>query len=226
MVDNMENSYKITLTKKHIFILFAITIIIVAFFSKLNVQSGIFVGIFISSVTTIYLLNVFMTEQKKQNNEQQIKQSSIYPQTENILKYNDITDFLFSIQDLYIISPQIYEELVGLLDEFIVLYEDGINYPPKTGINLSMAQNIITLSMNTIHSFVYNISSPVLINKIQISASHLNNILNGYILKMYDVYKIQLDNNEINRNTRLINLSDPQPYIKSPLINEQYQYYV
>lgn len=80
--------------------------------------------------------------------------------------------------------------------------------------------------MNTIHSFVYNVTSPTLIDKIQKSAVTLNNILDNYVLQMYEIYKTQLDNNIINRETKLVNITDPQPYVKKTILNEQYDYYI
>lgn len=227
---NMEKLYKITdtisLTKKQVFLLVTIILVLISLFSKINVNSGLFIGIIIIFVLVSYLSNIFILEQNENKKIHQIKQSSIYPKTEIITKYDDVTTFLFDIQDMYIINPQSYEELVALIDEFLILYQDGINFPSNIGININMVQNIVTQAMNTMHTFVYNVSSPVLTNKIHMSSLRLNKILNKYILKMYEIYKIQLNNNEINKNTKLVNLSDPHPYVKSSIINEHFEYYV
>jgi len=224
--ETVEKINLIKLTKKQVFVLSTITILIIGLCSRINVHTGIFIGIFISILFIAYMYFLFDKQNVDIDATQKIKKESIYPKSEIILKYNDISNYIFEIQDLYTYSPKIYEELISSIDSFLILYEDTLKFPSNSGIDFNMAQNMITKIINLMHSFIYNVSSHVLIDKINLYSKKINDLLNIYLLKIYYVYRQQLDNNIINTNTQLININDPQPYAKLSVIDKQFQFYV
>jgi hypothetical protein len=215
----------INLTKKQIFMLSTVSILIIGLCSRINVHSGIFVGIFMSILFVAYMHSLFNVQNENVDTTHKLKKESIYPKSHIITKYDDVSDCIFEIQDLYVYSPQIYEELISSINNFFILYEDTLKFPSKSGINFKMAQNMITKIMNLMHSFIYNVSSHVLIDKINLYSKKINDLLNSYLLKIYYAYKQQLDDNNINVNTQLININDPQPYTKLSIIGKQFQFY-
>src|SRR5207244_3622555 len=96
----------------------------------------IFLSIFIriNFITIIFLIFViiFYFYQKNYNN-LNIKKETMYtdsevPKKQVYIKDNDeLNEFLFSIQDFYVLNPQAYEELIENLNSFFNLYQNIFN---------------------------------------------------------------------------------------------------
>ncbi len=142
------------LDNKTIFWYSIVFCIILLFFSKFTVGLNIVFGFFIGFIIILYLYYNHMKLKEEQNkiilNERQI----LTPQPDNAMKYNNIVDFLFSIQDLYIYNPQAYEDMIEIIDQFFKLYEESNNDNSLAGMNYYQMIIEKNNAMNSLQSII------------------------------------------------------------------------
>lgn len=167
-----------------------IAIFIVSLFllQKQKIGLNIILALFMASVVVYYMYDKSVKQASDLERQHELKESMIQPDLENVHKYKDIVDFLFSIQDMYSYNPQTYEELVDNLISFFVLYEElekGVSNPEQLyEIGLNKKNN----ALNCIHALIYSAPvSDIVIKKIVKAQEVLDELLNEYLHKMKDI---------------------------------------
>ena len=113
----------------------------------------------------------------------------IEPDIKSIEKYDEMIDFLFSIQDFYIYNQQAYEDMVECINNFFIVYEDILKNGIQTNQLFSIAEKNMYNSINHLHSFIYSIPNDDNIrNKLHTSLYVLEKILNNYLNEIYDIH--------------------------------------
>src|SRR5690349_12803914 len=64
----------------------------------------------------------------------QEKQQLLRPNPKLINKYDEMVNFLFSIQDFYVYNPRAYEEMVNFINNFFDCYEEVLLDSSVSGI--------------------------------------------------------------------------------------------
>lgn len=100
-----------------------------------------------------------------------LKQESIRPQPVLAKKYDDVTDFLFYIQDMYKYNPQSFEELVDAIDSFLETYEQIRINNRMSNLLYKQLDDKRRNALNILHSFVYN-----LVNDPNMNAKHVESL--------------------------------------------------
>jgi len=197
------------------YIIYIITIIVIIFtFSKINITLNILYGSLLA-IITVYILFLYQSNQLKEYNTlQSIKQDNIIPPNKTFLNdHPDITNFLFSIQDLFIYNQEAYIKMVNSIEYlFKVLKLSKINN--KTApINDSLIIDAKKDAVNSLHSILINsISNKPLEKKIILASDTLNEILNNYLIENRKIIeKFNYENGYDNMSCVINNLNDPEP---------------
>lgn len=183
-----DNQEKYHLNNPHLFIYITIFIIILGYVSRFNINLAIILGF----VLGYYIFNqlVYSTKNHEQKKIDMLnnKIKDIRPSPEIISKYNDIVNFLFSIQDLYVYNPPSYEEMVESIKSFFIVYEESIKIPELSHQNYSIAELKFNNAVNSLHSMIINSETD----------ADLNNKINRSYRVLYKLLKKYLDEIELN----------------------------
>lgn len=207
-----------------IFLYVLIFCVCIIYFRNVNITLSIIFGIFIAAICvyTLYLHEITTMTNTEQLHK--IKAENIKPESKYISKYTDFTDFIFSIQDFYVYNPQSYENIIKALDTFIEIYEDVLIDNSLAGDYYSIAETHKLLALNSLHSIIIMIpSNKKLINKLNDAMKTFEELLNKYLVVIYEQNEKYIKDNGYFNNTKLIELN-VAPYNKYK--NEMYdQYY-
>jgi hypothetical protein len=168
---------------------------------KLNIFMGFLIGFFIikymnhkDEVTTDTLKDIT-----------NIKKNMITQSIKNVLKYQDITDFIFSIHDMYSYNHKTYNDMLYKLDYFFEIYE-------KSSIDESQAyicyETMIYLKkqiLNMLKSLILTVPTDVNIRKkINIATTRLDYILTKYIDYIGFIYENYVHYKGVDTTTKFI----------------------
>lgn len=196
----------------------------IIYFRSIDMSLGIIFGIFVAAVCVYVLYWHEITNMTNTEQLHKIKADNIKPMPKYISKYTDFTDFIFSIQDFYIYNPQSYENIIKDLDTFIEIYEYVLIDNSLAGDYYSIAEARKLLALNSLHSVIMMIpSDKKIINKLNDALKTFEQLLNKYLLVIYEKNEKYIKDKGYFNNTKLIELNIA-PYNKYK--NETYdQYY-
>ena len=183
-----DKRYEYYIDNSNLFLFIIIIIIIFKVISNLNINLAIIFGCFISFY--IFKLLSESNKNKLNKNEEMLKDKikQIRPAPEIIEKYEDIINFLFSIQDLYVYNPPAYEEMVESIKSFFIVYEESIKIKELAHHNYSIAELKFNNAVNSLHSIYLNSETDM----------DLNNKINRAFRTLYKLLKKYLDEIELN----------------------------
>lgn len=195
------------ISSKEFVVYISIFVGIIIFFQYKNISIGALFGCIIA-IITIYLVYKYNSElvtgEKKIH---QIKSDNILPKPENIQKYTDMTDFIFSIQDFYTYNPQVFENIVQKIDDFLNMFANTMIDSALAGENYFHAERYKQLILTDLRSIMIMIpSDKKLIKKLDKSVSQLDTLLNNYLIQIYEKNKNYIKTNGYFNNTKVINL--------------------
>lgn len=182
-------------------------------FSRIDIKLSVVYGTFIV-ILILYILNEKYVHTKKTINDiLKIKNNSILPQSERISNYNDVVNFLFSIQDFYVYNPQAYEDMIESIDNFFIQYEEVLNNNMLAGCHYDILNDKRRSSLNSLQSMIFTFPINVDYNqKLNKSVVVLDEMLKKYMEQI----KLINDNNiykfGFNINTKLIYNNSIVPY--------------
>jgi hypothetical protein len=176
---------------------------------KLNVVYGTFIVLII-----LYILNDEYTNTKKTINDiLKVKKDSILPQVDRIGNYDDVVNFLFSIQDFYIYNAQAYEDMVQSIDEFFIFYEEVLNNNELAGEHYDVLNDKRRYSLNSLQSMIYNFPANVdYIKKLNKSINILDTLLQKYLNNVKLINDNNIYQNGYHMTTKLITNDNIVPY--------------
>lgn len=172
--------------RKIIFIYFVILIIILFIIQKVNVNLNTLLGIFLFFI----ILYIIRYNRKKEKHILELKKDFIKPKPRKINDYEDILNFVFSIQDLYVYNVPVYEDMIDNIDSLLEIYEQSKISNELAGVNYDLARERKKDAVNSLHSIIHIIpNSKVLIDKLNKAIKILDNILQNYIDEIYTINK-------------------------------------
>jgi hypothetical protein len=205
MLYEIINEFKNTEETK-LFWYITIFIVIIAILHFLKISMITTIGIVFGIIIVLNIKSYENKEQEKINEIYKQKKESIRPKPKKIQNYDELTDYLYSVQDLYGYNPPAFEELVDNIDALLEVYEESKLLPELAGNNYSIAETRKHNALNALHSIIHNIpSSHNLIDKFVDSMRVLEILLEKYLNEIYYINEEKIMKEGYNNNTRIIN---------------------
>lgn len=188
-------------------------IMIIFVFSHLNITLGIIFGTGIALLIIWYIYTNDISQQQEDLEIIKHKQKMIIPQQDASAEYNEITNFLFSIQDFYYYNPQAYEDVVESMDKFFELYQESKNDNSIAGTNYQTMIDNRRDIMNSLQSICFKMLQNVKYDaKLQLSIDYVNNILQKYIDEVKEINAKYNYDFGLNLKSIIINSDPTVPY--------------
>ena len=201
-----------------------ILIIFLAIFRLLPIGINIVFGIGLAVLLVLYLNSKKQYDEKQKEELMDSKKKQIRPKPIRIQDYEDLVNFIYSIQDLYIYNPQSYEEMIDEIDNFLLIYEEAKNIPNLSGINYGLMDKYKLNAINSLHAIIYNLTNhKSMIDKLNRATDELDVILNKYSMEIYNQYQVYLVKYGYQNSTKLINKG---PKEGNYYEDKEYTYYV
>jgi len=168
------------ITKKNAINIFVIITICIIIFRNKNINSGTFLGIFIGLLISIYFLFIVKKKEVEEENLEQEMLKEIRKPIDEISDYPEFIYFLYWIQDFYNYNPQVYEELISTINNFIMCYEEGLL--KESGKRYNLMNSKKNQAINTLYSFIYTIPlNKTYKKKLKYAMKRLDGILQYYL---------------------------------------------
>jgi len=201
----LDSHNKYSIDKNELFIYGFIFMIIISFVSRFNINLSIILGMALAYYITNHLYNSSKNHDDKRNNLTEKKANKVRPSVEEIKKYHDITNFLFTIQDFYVYNQPAYEEMVKSIKNFFLIYEESNKIPKLAHKNYSVAEIQYNNAVNSLHSIILNADSNRNgDDKISRAVKVLHDILNKYLGEIELIIKKDIKYNGYNTKTKVL----------------------
>lgn len=175
-------------SKKTIFFYAIIILFFIYFFRSKQIGLNVFLAILLSVSVIIYL---YQRDEVKHESEQKIhdtKLKAIKPPTTYFADKNDIIDFFFSVQDFYVLNPQVYEDVIDNVDSFLNIHRIihmGVTYPNDY---YEIAKDKKEEALNSFQALIYVMpDDDIMLDKFNRGHRRLETLLNKYLNEMYDI---------------------------------------
>ena len=154
----------------------------------------------------LYIINYYISNKK--NNTDDKKLTYIESGKDRIKNYKDVSDALF-IPEVKYYNPQAYNDCVEYMDAFLECYELIKIDPSKAAYLYDNMVDDKKYIMNSVISvsikmpYEYNLTDVV---------NNMNDIIDKYLLEVYNIYKDYLDKNGYDITTNIIHPNHPDAY--------------
>jgi len=186
-IDNIDS--------KSFFMYLVIFLLIIFFFKDKPISHGGMVGSIFALFIIIYLNGKRISIENTEKEQHQHKSDQIRPYKKELFDYVDITDFIYSINELYYYNPQAFEDLVDEFVHFIKVYENCKKVPTESHALIDIANIKKHNILNSLHSIIFNIPpSDALDFKLEDSLRIVEYILNKYMEEIYKITQEDLHN--------------------------------
>jgi hypothetical protein len=222
--DFINNTIFANISSKSIFLYTIIVVSCLLYFKHIHISLNYIIGICVSVIIIAVLYKYEIETYQNTEKLHEIKKGYIFPPSDKISQYKEITDIVFSIQDFYEYNPQAFESMINSLETFLNIYENISDDNSLSGDLYKNADNYKLLVLNHLHSIIIMIPSDKnLIEKLNNSMKNMEEILNDYLTKIYDIHKNYVDKNGYYNNTKLIELNIyPYNHYDSNTITQYY----
>lgn len=182
-------------------------------FSKINISLSVVYGTFIILLFLYFANENYVRTKNTSNDILKIKQETLFPKSQSINNYDDIVNFLFSIQDFYIYNPPAYEDMIESLNHFFILYEEILNNNELAGKHYDVLIDKVKIILNSLQSIIYNFPINVeYTKKLNYSVFVLQSILNKYLENIIKINENNIYKYGYNIKTRIITNEKVVPY--------------
>lgn len=200
------HKYIDTWNGQRLYLYIVVLIFVLWYFSKQNIGLNVLIAMIIGAFIISYLNNRSITSTDTEDEIQKIKLENIKPNiTKNTIEHKDITDFLFSIQDMYVYNPLQYEEMIKFINIFYEKYNMSFIDPSTSSDNYELMKQSKRDSINSLTSLVFSLPDNTKIrHKLNISASTLDHILTKYLDQISYLVDEQIYKKGYNIDTKII----------------------
>ena len=182
-----------------------IFILIIFIFSNKNIGLNVVFGTIIAMIVIHTMYSDYTKTQLMIEEHNTTKKNLIVPNPIKSIKYEQIVNFLFSIQDLYDYNPQSYEDMIEHIDYFFNMYEEVLVNNRSAGYNYQLMNDQKKNILNSLQAIIYKMPiNTEYDQKLENAVGTLRNILNGYLDKVNYFYKNDIYINGYNINTKII----------------------
>lgn len=201
----------IDLSNKLIFTYTVVFIFIIFIFSLKTIKLNILFGTLVAAVVVYYIHNSKKNETQQIEKNKTQKKAHITNADENILKKDDMVNFLFSTQEFYYYNPNAHNDMMYNIRCFFQLYEETIKNNDKAGQNFQKMDDYKRFSLNSLHSIIFKLDSDKrVIDKLNNAIIKLEEILIKYQNEVHYIHLNNIHENGFNTKTKLITFG-PNP---------------
>lgn len=206
-----------------LFIFIIIIIVIIYYFSQIDINLNIMFGFIVSMMVIYYLYNDNNVINKRNDELLKVKKSNIKPKLIQSIKYDNIVDFVFTIQDFYEYNPISYQLMISHIDYFFEIYETIKDNNDIVNLKYDMLISEKKNAINALHSIIFSLNPNTEYDfKLKNSMKKLDEILNIYISEAKNIYENELYKKNINH--RIINSIDEPDAYNSYMNNKIFSY--
>ena len=206
-----------------IFMYVTITLILVAILKRFNLTISVLIALIFSYFFITYHTQKINNDIKLTHDQHTTKSNYIKPYNVLLEKYEDMIDFLFSIQEFYKFNQQNYEEMIDNISAFFVVYENVNIDDSLCEDNYRLMENKKKNALNALHSMIYSLpNNKIITKKFNKSLVKLEFILNDYLYDINSKCKHIIINNGYTIDRKLLN-DGPSAY-NSYLENGDFTY--
>lgn len=189
-----------------IFMYITITLTLVSILKRFNLTISILIALIFSYFFVTYYTQKLNSDSKLVHDQHVTKSNYIRPNDKSLDKYENIIDFLFSVQDFHKFNQQSYEEMIDNIVAFFKVYENININNSRCEDNYELMENKKKNALNALHSIIFSLpSNKLLTNKFNKSILKLEIILNEYLYEINVKCKHIIVNNGYTVNRKHLN---------------------
>ncbi len=199
------------LTNKVTFSYLSIIVLTLFYFWRKNIGLNIILALVLAVIIIAYKYDKRKTLADQDEEAQQTKVDNIMPEPKEFKNRDDIINFIFSIQDMYVYNPLAYEEMIDNLDAFFKIYDIIMTDTPHCDYNYIIAESKKSNAVNALHSLIFTIPhSKQLTDKLDRAHKRLETILTDYLNDIYDECQHDIIKEGYNVDRTILNIG-PKP---------------
>jgi hypothetical protein len=127
---------------------------VIYFFSFFDIKLNIIFGFIIAGLIVYYMYNYNLVVQNRNNELLDEKKKLIIPQPLKAIDYNEMVDFLFTIQDFHQYNQNAYEQMMMNIDYFFENYQNIIDDPEIAYLKYEMLFEQKINALNNLQSIL------------------------------------------------------------------------
>jgi Ca2+/Na+ antiporter len=214
-----------SIDNKYLFVYIVIFLISIFYFRNRVVKLSIIFALGVAFIVVWYIYEKNNVTIQLEQTQLETKREAITPHPRELQNYDDVVDFMFSIQDMYHYNPKAYEEMIDNTDNFFKVYQIIKLGTPQFNAYFQIARTKAENAVNALHSMIFTIPNSPLTNDKHIRAhKRLETIMNKYTNELYDMCERLLLKNGRNVTTPEIILG-PKPHNHYDDEDFSYQFY-
>lgn len=162
-----------------VFIYVVVFLFILWFISRQNLGINVLIAMIIGAFVINYMNHRSVKTNDTQEDIKNIKIDAIEPKISNdTKKQDDIINFLFSIQDMYVYNPTQYIEMITNINNFYDLYKETDVDNQTSYVNYDLMKQYKRNALNSLSSIIFSLPDDRRVrDKINMSASILDTIM-------------------------------------------------
>ena len=205
-----------------LFIYITISLFILWFMSKKNIDLKVTVIVISFIISYLNYRSITTVDTKKDIIN--LKKNMIKPQLNKTSEKENIINFIYSIQELYIYNPLQYENMINHIDNFFKLYKLSFINKQTVHTNYKHMETDKRSAMNALKSIIFNSPNDKNVrNKINSATSNLDKILTEYLDHISYLIDNDIKKIDYNMNTTIIDY-DTKPFNEYTDIFKPYSY--
>lgn len=209
---------------QRLFLYITILLFVIWYFSKKNIKLNVILGIIVAAFIISYHNHHVITTMDTNEKRQELKRTYIKPKINDAKNHDNIVNFLFSIQDLYVYNPDQYITMVRNINEFYDLFKICEVNKKSCYYNLGLMKQNKRDALNALMSLIFKAPQDKrAIEKINNATIILDDILTidlDKISYMMDEYTYK---NGYNVDTKIIDY-ETKPFNEYNDIFKNYSY--
>lgn len=194
---------------KSLFLYIIILIICLFYFHGKNITLGTIFGILTGVVVISYIISKKAVTLTNEDVQHDLKLKAIHPTSKYIGEFRELTDFVFSVQDMYMYNPPAFEEMIINIDKFFKIYKEVLIDPSMAGIEFSILNKFKYNAINALHSIIFTLpANKQLVSKHEEAYKTLEKLINVYMNKIYRINIANIQKFGYRTNTVILNTVD------------------
>ena len=199
-----------------------ISLFMLWYLSKKNIDLRVI--IIIIGFVISYLNHRSITQLDTKQDIYNLKKNMIKPQLEDVSEKENIINFVYSIQDLYIYNPQQYEEMINHINNFFRLYKLSFINTKTVHTNFNHMETDKRSALNALKSIIFNSpNNNDVRQKINGAVDILDSILTKYLDQISYLIDDDIYKNGYNMDTAIIDY-ETKPFNSYSDIFKPYSY--
>jgi hypothetical protein len=193
---------------KMIVIFLAIITICLYYFANCDIKTNFLIGLIVGVYIVYYINSKQVADSNVRQVHNEIKTKTIRPNVEFLSDKQELLDFVFSIQDLYVYNPLAYEDMISNIQDFLILHDNALISEKNISFNFDLMVQRKRDALNNLASIIYKSPDDKrMTNKLAVAVSRLEDILIPYLDKIIFTYNDDIYKNGYDCTKSVIDLA-------------------